>query len=179
MTETPPLRTVKSLRSRRGRLQSCSHRWQKSCNDRCHRILIFGTNSANGRLQSAPVSGQENRDGQVWVEHGPSLAGAERRLLEGVCQAPLHSDVQCFSGLSPPRVVVVTWSWLGPNRDFDAPRRNAQGAGDPPFCFLDGEGLYLIDMHQYPALRVRAQYSLCVLDTAVWSDFYVSNGLRG
>jgi hypothetical protein len=38
------------------------------CNVRCHRILIFATSSANGRLQSTPVSGQENRDRQVWVE---------------------------------------------------------------------------------------------------------------
>ena len=33
-----------------------------------HRFLFFTTNSGNGGLQSTPVSGQENRDRQVWVE---------------------------------------------------------------------------------------------------------------
>ena len=35
---------------------------------RFHRILISATISVNGSLQRTPVSGPENRHGQVWVE---------------------------------------------------------------------------------------------------------------
>src|ERR1700694_6019484 len=54
------------------RFQFCSHGRYVSSNDRCHRVLIVATNSANGRLQSTPVCWQENRDRRGWVDRGPS-----------------------------------------------------------------------------------------------------------
>jgi hypothetical protein len=65
-------------------------RRQKSAHGRVNRILIFSTISINGRLQSTPVSGQENRDRQVWVVHAHLLAGAEWRLHDP--QRPLTHD---------------------------------------------------------------------------------------
>jgi hypothetical protein len=53
-------------------------RRQKSAHGRVNRILIFSTISINGRLQSTPVSGQENRDRQVWVESASSLRFGQR-----------------------------------------------------------------------------------------------------
>ena len=39
--------------------------------------------------------------------HGKRLALQNSCFYEGVCQAPLNSDVQWFSGLAPPCAVVV------------------------------------------------------------------------
>jgi len=49
------------------------------------------------------------------------------RFYEGVCQAPLNSDVQWFSGLSPPRAVVDSVAGaclLG--QPLEAPARRAE-----------------------------------------------------
>jgi hypothetical protein len=69
-------------------------RRQKSAHGRVNRILIFSTISINGRLQSTPVSGQENRDRQVWV------AGST-----GHCNTALSLS----AGVSNPKVFLGRW----------------------------------------------------------------------
>jgi len=59
--------------------------------DRCHRILIVATNSANGRFQSTPVSWQENRDRQVWVDLGR-------------CRSNVYQDIRIHRCDGTPRV---------------------------------------------------------------------------
>src|SRR3984893_15678866 len=46
------------------------------------------------------------RRGEHWVAH--EWREQNGRFYEGVCQAPLNSDVQWFSGVSPSDTVVVT-----------------------------------------------------------------------
>lgn len=47
-----------------------------------YRILIFSTNSANGSLQSIPVSRPENRQRQVRVGYGRPVPNDERRFYD-------------------------------------------------------------------------------------------------
>jgi hypothetical protein len=60
---------------------------------KCHlkaKSLTYRDCSANGGLQSTPVSGPEKRHRRVWVVHAHPLAGAERRLYDP--QRPLTHD---------------------------------------------------------------------------------------
>jgi hypothetical protein len=41
--------------------------WEISGNDRCHRILIFAMNAADGGLQSTLITGPEKRQRRVRV----------------------------------------------------------------------------------------------------------------
>jgi len=54
--------------------------------DRLHRMLFTSTNSANGGLQSTPVSRPENRQRRVWVDCRRRSKSTEWRL--NVAQLP-------------------------------------------------------------------------------------------